>query len=94
MIADPPLLTGAVHVKETCVLPAVPATEVGAPGTVRGVTADDAVETVPVPAALVALTRNVYAVPFVKPVTVADAVVDVPSANTVYVVPSVDDSTT
>ena len=94
MIADPPLLTGAVHVKETCVLPAVPATLVGAPGTVRGVTADDAVETVPVPAALDALTRNVYAVPFVKPVTVAEVDVDVPSANTVYVEPSVEDSTT
>ena len=26
MIADPPLLTGAVHVNETCVLPAIPAT--------------------------------------------------------------------
>ena len=93
MIADPPLLDGAVHVNETCVLPAVPATDVGAPGTVRGVTElDDAV--VPVPTAFVALTRNVYAVPFVKPVTVAEAVVEVPSANTVYVVPSVDDSTT
>ena len=67
---------------------------VGAPGVVTGVTEDDAVETVPVPAVLVALTRNVYAVPFVKPVTVAEADVDVPSANTVYVVPSVDDSTT
>ena len=94
MIADPPLLAGALHVNDTCVLPAVPATDVGAPGVVRGVTEPDAVETVPVPAALVALTRNVYAVPFVKPVTVALAAVDVPSANTVYVVPSVDNSTT
>ena len=94
MIADPPLLDGAVHVNETCVLPAVPATLVGAPGTVRGVTEDDAVDVAPVPAVLVALTRNVYAVPFVKPVTVAEADVDVPSANTVYVEPSVDDSTT
>ena len=94
MIADPPLLAGALHVNETCVLPAVPATEVGAPGVVRGVTAAETVDVVPVPAALDALTRNVYAVPFVKPVTVALAVVDVPSANTVYVVPSVEDSTT
>ena len=94
MIADPPLLTGALHVNETCVLPAVPATEVGAPGGAAGVTADDAVETVPVPAALVALTRNVYDVPFVKPVTVAEADVEVPSANTVHVDPSVERSTT
>ena len=94
MIADPPLLTGALQVRATDALPAVPATEVGALGTVRGVTADDAAETDPVPAVLVALTRNVYAVPFDKPVTVAAADVDVPSANTVYVVPSVEDSTT
>ena len=67
---------------------------VGAPGVVTGITADDAVDVAPVPAALVALTRNVYAVPFVKPVTVADAEVEVPSANTVYVEPSVEDSTT
>ena len=83
MIADPPLLTGSLHVKDTDALPAVPATEVGAPGGAAGVTADDAVETDPVPAALVALTRKVYAVPFVKPVTVAEADVDVPSAKTV-----------
>ena len=94
MIADPQLLAGAVHVKETCVLPAVPTTFVGAPGGAAGVTETDAVETVPVPAALVALTRNVYAVPFVKPVTVVEAVVDVPSANVVHVVPFVDNSTT
>ena len=94
MIAEPPLLDGAVQVKATCALPAIPATDVGAPGTVRGVTEPDAVETVPVPAAFVALTRNVYAVPFVKPVTVALAVVDVPSANTVHVELSGDDSTT
>ena len=75
-------------------LPAVPVTEVGAPGVVTGVTAEDAVETVPVPAALVALTLNVYGVPFVKPVTVADPDVDVPSANIVHVVLSGDDSIT
>ena len=94
MIAEPPLLDGAVHVNETCVLPAVPDTLVGVPGVVTGVTADDAVETDPVPAALDALTRNVYAVPFVKPVTVALSNVDVPSANVVHVVPSVERWTT
>ena len=93
MISDPPSLNGAVHVNATCVLPAVPATDVGAPGTVRGVTADDAVETVPVPATLTALTRNVYAVPLVRPVTVAEAVADVPSANVVQIVPFVEDWT-
>ena len=92
MIADPPLLTGAVQVRDTDALPAVPATEVGAPGTVLGVTADD-VPVAPVPAVLVALTRNVYAVPFAKPVTVAEAVVEVPSANTAHDTPSLNSTT-
>jgi hypothetical protein len=45
-------------------------TDVGAPGTVDGVAAADATEAVPVPDAFVAVTVNVYAVPFVRPVTV------------------------
>jgi len=61
---------------------------------VRGVTADETVEVAPVPAALVALTRNVYDVPFVKPVTVVAAVVDVPSANVVHDPPDGKNSTT
>jgi hypothetical protein len=36
------------------------------------VTAFDGAEAGPVPTAFVAVTMNVYAVPFVKPVTVAD----------------------
>ena len=92
MIADPPLLTGAVQVKETCVLPAVPATDVGAPGTVRGVTADD-VTVAPVPMLLMALTRNVYDVPFTKPVTVVPVVADVPSANVAQETPSLNSTT-
>ena len=59
MIADPPLLAGADQVKDTCVLSGVPTTVVGAPGTVRGITAADVADTAPVPAALVALTRKV-----------------------------------
>ncbi len=39
--------------------PGVAVTAVGAPGTVRGVMADEAPESEPVPAALVALTLNV-----------------------------------
>ncbi len=46
-------------------------TDVGAPGTVEGVTADEAVEADELPFVFVATTVNVYAVPFVKPVTVA-----------------------
>jgi hypothetical protein len=50
----------------------VPDTAVGAPGTANGVTAADADEAAPVPIAFVAVTVNVYAVPLLKPVTVAD----------------------
>jgi len=42
----------------------------GAPGTVEGVAAAEAVEAAPVPRAFVAVTVNVYAVPFVRPVIV------------------------
>jgi hypothetical protein len=45
-------------------------TDVGAPGTVDGVAAADAVEAEPVPRAFVAVTVNVYAVPLVRPVIV------------------------
>ena len=41
---EPPVDAGGFHVKATVVLPAVPATVVGAPGVVTGVTADDDVE--------------------------------------------------
>jgi hypothetical protein len=71
VIADPPVFVGAV--KLTVALPLLPLAEmlVGAPGTVAtGVTADDALEAVPVPTELVATTVKVYAVPLVSPVTV------------------------
>ena len=71
MIAEPPLLAGAA--KLTVALPLLPVAEipVGTPGAIgAGVTADDAVESVPVPTALVAVTVKVYAVPLVSPVTV------------------------
>ena len=48
----------------------MPETPVGAPGTETGVTAEEADDAEPVPTAFVALTVNVYAVPFVSPVTV------------------------
>ena len=44
MIAVPPSEAGAVQVRSTVVFPGVPVTPVGAPGTVRGVTAEDAVD--------------------------------------------------
>jgi hypothetical protein len=52
---------------------------VGAPGSVAGVTEADAADEIPDPVAFVADTVKVYAVPFVRPVTVhdSDAVVHV-----------------
>ena len=41
-------------------------------GVLAGVTGADGADAGPVPTALVAVTMNVYAVPFVRPVTVAD----------------------
>jgi hypothetical protein len=68
-MADPPLLTGGVKVivAEALFLVAVPI--IGASGTVAGVTEFEALEAVLVPMAFVAVTVNVYVVPFVRPVT-------------------------
>ena len=59
-------------------LPRVPATDVGAPGIVAGITADEAVDAAPVPTEFVAVTVNVYDVPLVKPDTVQAAVIGLP----------------
>ena len=53
-----------------------------------GVRATELSETVPVPAALTALTRNLYEIPAVNPVTVADVEVETPSENVVHVEPA------
>jgi hypothetical protein len=71
VITAPPLLAGAV--KLTVALPLLTMAEilVGTPGAIgAGVTADDALEAVPVPTEFVAVTVKVYAVPLVNPVTV------------------------
>jgi hypothetical protein len=59
VIALPPLDAGAVQLTRDEALATVPETLVGAPGTVRGVTADEAVEALEVPLAFVAVTVNV-----------------------------------
>ena len=70
VIVAPPFDDGAVHATVTDVaLASVAVPIVGAPGTVAGVTALDAVDALDVPAEFVAVVVNVYAVPFVKPVT-------------------------
>ena len=66
-----PSETGAVHASATCPFPAVAEPSVGAPGATgaNGV-AVRAFEAGPVPTALVAVTVNEYAVPFVRPLIV------------------------
>jgi hypothetical protein len=56
-----------------CALPAVAVAVVGALGGAAGVTALEGLDGSPVPTELVAVTVNVYDVPFVSPVTVAVA---------------------
>jgi len=71
LIVPPPSSSGAVQVTVTSEPLAAPVTPVGAPGTAVGVRvpvadAEFALE----PALFVALTQNMYVVPFVKPATV------------------------
>ena len=64
------MLPGALKVIVACPFPAVAVAPVGAPGVVAGVTELLTTEAVLVPMALVAVTVKVYAVPFVRPVTI------------------------
>jgi len=81
---------GADQTKGTSALPAVPTTEVGIPG-VPTTTAVDADEYELVPALLTAATLKIYDVPFVKTVTVVEAVEDDPSVNVDQVEPESDE---
>ena len=90
MIADPPLDAGAVHDTVACPLPGTADTPVGVPGGPAAVTGAEAVDCGPTPAAFVALTVNVYAVPPTNPVTASDladaaAAAVAPPGNTVTV---------
>ena len=58
-MSAPPLLAGAVKLTVAWALPPTAVTFRGAPGTVKGVTADDALEVAPVPALFSALTVKV-----------------------------------
>jgi hypothetical protein len=79
VIAEPPVFVGAVKLTVALPLLTVALIPVGVPGAVAaGVTEDEALEVVPVPTALVAVTVKVYAVPLVRPVTVIGE--DVPVA--------------
>ena len=65
----------------------MPVNGLGAEGVVRGVTDADTAEGVLRPAAFCARTLNTYAVPFARPVTVADVVVETPSVYVSQEVP-------
>jgi hypothetical protein len=68
--AEPPSLAGARKETDADASPIAAVTPVGAFGTVDGVTAAEGSDTAEVPMPFIATTLNVYAVPFVKPVTV------------------------
>lgn len=72
-----PFAAGAVKVTVAPPFPATAVTPVGVPGTETGVTPADGRDAVPVPSTFVAVTVNVYAVPFVNPVTVIGLAVPV-----------------
>ena len=68
-MAEPPSVVGKVQVNVAVVLPGATCKAIGAEGAPAGTVAPlDAV--LPVPAWFTAATRNVYEVPFAKPVTV------------------------
>ncbi len=69
MIAAPPFVAGAVNVTEAAPLPGVAVPMVGVPGTVDGMTVFDAADAGPVPIAFVAVTLQVYVLPFVNDAT-------------------------
>ena len=59
LIAAPPSDDGAAKVTVPCPCPGTADTPVGAPGTPRGVTAEEAADAAPDPATLAAVTVNV-----------------------------------
>jgi hypothetical protein len=84
VITAPPSEAGAAKLTVTAPSPADTNTPVGAPGTDAppplGVTGLDSADGGPVPAAFVAVTANVYAVPFDNPETTIGLAVPDPVA--------------
>ena len=78
-----PRCEGAFHATATCSLAAVTPVIVGADGRVS--TTGDVKDAKEFPIKFFAVTRNSYELPAVRPVTVADVVVETPSENVVHV---------
>ena len=70
VIVDPPFEDGALKATDNCALPEVILVIEGADGVPRGVTEFEYPDSLLEPFAFVAMIVNLYAVPFVKPVTV------------------------
>ena len=81
--APEPKCVGVSHATVTCPLAAVTPVIEGAEGSVP--TTGDVKEAKEFPIRFFAVTRNSYALPALKPVTVAEVVVDTPSVNVVHV---------
>ena len=78
-----PKCVGAFHVTVTCPLAAVTPVIDGAAGRVS--TIGEVNEAREFPIKFLAVTRNSYELPALKPVTIAEVVVDTPSVNVVHV---------
>ena len=77
MIAEPPVLAGAVHETARLALPLTATTAVGLPGTMAaGVAGAELADGRLMPTAFLAITLITYAVPLVRPVMVRDGTVD------------------
>jgi hypothetical protein len=77
VIVVPPVFTGAVNEIVACPLPPIAITFVGASGILSGIIILLLIDAILVPTAFVAVTVNVYEVPFVSPVTVMGVVLPV-----------------
>ena len=87
MIAEPPVLAGAVHVTARLVLPLTATTDVGLLGTVAGVAGAELADGRLMPTAFLAITLITYAVPLVRPVTMTEVAVDTGWTKFVHVEP-------
>ena len=87
MLIGEPLALAALHTMVIEVPSEKPEGFPGASGSDAGVKLVEAVEKEPVPCSEIAATRNMYAVPFVKPRTVVAVVGEVPSTNVIQVAP-------
>jgi hypothetical protein len=84
------VLVTAFHAVVAVVAPVAAA--VNPVGTGRGTTAVEEEDTGPAPLRFLALTRNMYDVLFVSPVTVVEVAIEIASANTDQVVPELDEN--